>query len=106
MRCSFPYGLKKTIAAAGVSCFIAGGVSAMTQAGITQNDQNDQTVTISVNRALKGDRLPQARLRKSAPNSSSPAMLALPRQPPIGCDPAFSTVADPARAHIFKRCMT
>ena len=103
MRCLFPYGLKKTIAAAGVSCFIAGGVSAMTQPGATTNDQ---TVTILVNRALKGDRLPQARLRKSAPNNSSPAMLALPLRPPIGCDPAFSTVADPARAHIFKRCMT
>ena len=26
--------------------------------------------------------------------------------PPVGCDPAFSRVADPARAHIFGRCIS
>jgi hypothetical protein len=103
MRCSFPYGLKKTLAATGVSCLIAGGVSAMTQPSATTNGQ---TVTFSINRALKGDRLPQAKIRKDASNRSSPAMLTAPREPPIGCDPAFSAVADPARAHIFRRCMT
>jgi hypothetical protein len=24
---------------------------------------------------------------------------------PVGCDPAFSPFADPALAHIYKRCM-
>jgi hypothetical protein len=26
------------------------------------------------------------------------------QRPPLGCDPAFSPVADPARAAVYKRC--
>jgi hypothetical protein len=28
------------------------------------------------------------------------------RRPPVGCDPAFSRAADPARAHVFGRCLS
>jgi hypothetical protein len=51
-----------------------------------------QTVSVRTN---KGDRLP---LRRTS-TVSLPAVAA--KQPPVGCDPAFSRVADPARAHIF-----
>jgi len=59
--------------------------------------------TVSVVRTNKGDRLPLAFKRTST--TSSPAVSTLPR-PPIGCEPAFSRNADPARAHIFGRCIS
>jgi hypothetical protein len=62
------------------------------------------TPALSVNRALKGDRLP----------SISPAVfpheLGLPIAPPlhgkipVGCDAAFSSISAPRLAHIFGRC--
>ena len=55
--------------------------------------------TVSVNRTNKGDRLLLKR------TSTVPAM-AVKAQPPVGCDPAFSRVADPARAHFFGRCIS
>lgn len=62
----------------------------------------------SVNRALKGDRLPLA-----TPGVSSRELgLPVPPEPsrardkaPVGCDSAFSPIAAPALANIFKRCM-
>jgi hypothetical protein len=57
--------------------------------------------TVSVNRTNKGDRL----LLKRTSTVSLPAM-AVKARPPVGCDPAFSRVADPARAHIFGRCIS
>ena len=53
------------------------------------------------NRTNKGDRL----LLKRTSTVSLPAM-AVKARPPVGCDPAFSRVADPARAHIFGRCIS
>ena len=57
--------------------------------------------TVSVNRANKADRLP---LKRTSP-VSLPALVAKP-QPPVGCDPSFSRVADPTRGHIFGRCIS
>jgi hypothetical protein len=55
---------------------------------------------IVVNRAIKGDRLPLKR------TSAALLPVAAKAQPPVGCDPAFSRVADPARAHVFGRCIS
>ena len=65
------------------------------------------TATISVNRTHKGDRLPQESLAKPNPSFSPSTKAApdLPKRVPLGCDPAFSPIADPAHAHIHKRCM-
>jgi len=57
-----------------------------------------QTVSVRMN---KGDRLPL----KRTSTVSLPAVAAK-AQPPVGCDPAFSRVADPARTHIFGRCIS
>ena len=59
--------------------------------------------TVSVNRTNKGDRSPLTLKRTSTVSSSA---VAAKSQPPVGCDPAFSRVADPARAHIFGRCIS
>jgi hypothetical protein len=56
--------------------------------------------TVSVDRTSKGDRLPLKR------TSAVSLAVAVKAHPPVGCDPAFSRVADPARAHIFGRCIS
>jgi hypothetical protein len=57
MRRTFSHSLKEIAAASLISCLIAGGIFALMSPGATNNTA---AVTISVNRALKGDRLPQA----------------------------------------------
>ena len=102
MRWILNCGLKETIGAVVLSYFIAEGVGAMTALTFVENSKAG---AISVNRTYKGDRLQQAQIhRQSAtePNIIRPS----PTRAPLGCDPAFSSVADPARAHIFMRCMT
>jgi len=56
---------------------------------------------VSVDHTHKGDRLAS----KHTSTVSSPVVTTLSR-PPIGCDPAFSRVADPKRSHIFGRCIS
>lgn len=85
-----------------LSCFIAGCVGALTGSSVADNAA---AVPILVNRINKSDRLPQGTTLKQRPNSSSPTEAVSPKRMPLGCDPAFSPVVDPALAHIFKRCM-
>jgi hypothetical protein len=61
----------------------------------------------AVNRTLKRDRLPRELSARRNPNvsPSSESPPALIKPVPLGCDAAFSSVADPARAHVYKRCM-
>ena len=69
-----------------------------------------RTPPVSVDRTLKGDRLP-------SPNS---AVLYIPdwqyefgvlspakphAQIPLGCDPAFSPIFAPAASNVYRRCM-
>jgi hypothetical protein len=83
-----------------VSCFaVTGFAIAATGAGAALSAQPD---IVSVNRTHKSDRL-SLMSKSTAPVSS--AVTALSR-PPIGCESAFSRVADPARAHIFGRCVS
>jgi len=81
-----------------VSCFaVTGFAIAATGAGAALPD------IVSVNRTHKSDRL--SLMSKSTAPVSSSAVTTLSR-PPIGCESAFSRVADPARAHIFGRCVS
>jgi hypothetical protein len=104
MRYTFSNGLTKIAAAMVLSCFVAGGVAAMTGPAGPAAAQSDAK---SVNRTLKGDRLPfAARTHQHQGNSPSTQMApASAKRAPLGCDPAFSPVVEPAMAHIFKRCM-
>ena len=57
---------------------------------------------VSVNRTLKGDRLPLER----AVNTEAPsAFQTLRDRIPIGCDRAFSPISSPQLAHVFRRCL-
>jgi hypothetical protein len=61
--------------------------------------------SVSVNRVNKGDRLSPSSVDRSSQNSTSTESMVPLKRVPLGCDPAFSPFADPARAHIYKRCM-
>ena len=89
--------LKGLMAAAIAVGLIAGAFPAVVSTpGAARTAQH----TISVNRTAKGDRLPLKR------TSAVSLPVAVKAHPPVGCDPAFSRVADPARAHIFGRCIS
>jgi hypothetical protein len=52
----------------------------------------------------KGDRLPMASATRA--HSSLPyTKPASTKRPPLGCDPMFSPIADPAHASLYRRCM-
>jgi hypothetical protein len=89
----------------------------LTGAGLTGAGSR-ATPSVSVNRALKGDRLPiniPEGVSPLHPISLSPARLPdesqpAPAQPrtraqiPLGCDAAFSPISAPLLAHVFRRC--
>jgi len=73
------------------------------------------TPAVSVNRSLKGDRLPL--FNSGVSNSTGPKLGVWPNelrapdrsqsreQMPVGCDPAFSPVSSPSLAKVYGRCM-
>ena len=63
------------------------------------SSDNDRTASITVNRANKGDQLQAS----PAAQSRSPAAARTGR-PPFGCDPLFSSIAEPAQTRIYHRC--
>ena len=63
----------------------------------------------SVNRTLKGDRLPSISPAVFPHELGSPLIPNLPAQTfrrkiPLGCDAAFSPISSPKLAHVFGRC--
>ena len=78
--------------------------------GAAQHAAHDQQRTTTIvanvaNPAQKGDRLPMT----SAAKALTPSFYtksSSPRRPPLGCDPMFSPIADPAHASLYGRCMT
>jgi hypothetical protein len=99
----FPYTLKQTSIVALLGCLIIGGVAAID----SPRADNNQSVLISVNRTNKGDRLRSAAGPIRHPESSSAAtkLSVPPHGPPLGCDPLFSPIADPAKARLYyRRC--
>jgi endonuclease YncB( thermonuclease family) len=83
-----------------VGACIAGVASAPAAARSTQ------TEITTVDRVNKGDQLTvspvgQAQQKLAPPANSMKTSL---QRPPLGCDPAFSPVADPTRAGVYKRC--
>ena len=84
-----------------VSCLaVTGFAAAVHGAGVASSIQFD---IVSADHAHKGDRLQLA--PKNISTVSSPVVITLSR-PPIGCEPAFSRVADPKRSHTFGRCIS
>ena len=107
MRDAFA-SFKEIIVIAGLAYLIA---SILAVATIPVDARGEQavsvSVSVSVDRANKGDRLPYASRSKTHVNSPFLATTpqVLPKRPPLGCDPAFSSVANPAQARIYRRCL-
>lgn len=101
------YAFKKTVALAALGCLIGGGCGAVTVLDYaTPNDtKTEQTLVVSVNRANKGDQLPSTSTIHSKSSSSTAMSPVSPKRPPLGCDRAFSSIADPVHAQIYKRCI-
>src|SRR5271156_1618669 len=66
------------------------------------------TPAFTVNRAIKGDRLPLPSDINSAVSriGLGPQPHWMAREIPVGCDPAFSPVSSPRLSYIYGRCMT
>jgi hypothetical protein len=79
--------------------------------GPTAGANLSKTPPVTVDRTLKGDRLPVSNVlalrAPSAQDAASPQLsAAAPAQIPVGCDPAFSPISSPRLASIYRRCMT
>ena len=94
----------KSMLAVIAAAVCAGGFTAMSAPEVANTDL---TALVSVNRTGKGDRLPSVLISNadlSALSSTTTSQMP-PKRPPLGCDPAFSPMVDPANSHIYKRCM-
>ncbi|MFY9879652.1 MAG: hypothetical protein WAK39_09655 [Pseudolabrys sp.] len=85
-----------------LSCFIAGVVTALTSPVTAKN----AAPTVSVNRIIKGDRLPPVPATKPKQHGSTPAETPVRKPTLVGCEPAFSPFAEPSRGHILSHCLT
>jgi hypothetical protein len=100
---------KLTSCIAGVTFIVAAGVTAGSFAGGVSETTTAPTSSegsVSVNRLNKGDRLSPSSVDQLSHNSTSMESVVPLKRVPLGCDPAFSPFANPALAHIYKRCMT
>lgn len=83
------------------SGFAAGGISALTSPLTAGNAAG---VTISINRTNKSDRLPLPPI-VAPTQGNSISETPIPRHAPLDCEPAFSPITDPGRAHIVNYCL-
>ena len=95
-----PNALQKMVTIAALVWFVAGGVGAVMALGVTTGGP---WFVVSVDRTAKGDRLPTASTSKPHVNGAS-SVATNRTLPPLGCDSAFSRVAEPRQAHVFGRC--
>jgi|SRR4051794_3822355 hypothetical protein len=81
---------------------------AKSEAVVTVGRSAANTSAKAMNPVRKADRFPEGLLAKQRP-SFSPRLEMAPassKPMPPGCEPAFSSVADPAHAHLYGRCLT
>jgi hypothetical protein len=106
MRVVFAYALKQTVAIAMFGSLIAGGCGAVAALDYAKLDNAKSQLTLPqiVNRTNKGDQLTAITATSVRAKNSSPTTAASSKRPPLGCDPAFSVLADPIHAQIYKRC--
>jgi hypothetical protein len=87
-------------------CSIGACIAAVANAPAAAAHHSTQTEITDINRINKADRLTAPPIRQAQQKSSPPAatMKTSLQRPPLGCEPAFSPVAEPTRAAIYKRC--
>ena len=92
--------LKQTIPVAVLCGVIAAGFCAVSTPHAADSER---TVSVSVDRVNKGDRLPSRAALATHVNGASPTVAR--KRPPLGCDRVFSPMTNPGQAGIYKRCM-
>jgi hypothetical protein len=86
------------------------GLLATGSIAVSLTSANHQAV--SVNRALKGDRMAVTVVSRDATGAREVVTDRpvprpnIKRDAPVGCDPLFSPITTPALAHLFRRCLT
>jgi len=93
--------LKITIAAVVVGSFAAATVGAMS----APRAANSTSVDVSVNRTNKADRLGSVLAKATPASAPRQSNMSVGRRP-VGCDPAFSPLAEPGRKQFFGRCVS
>ncbi len=93
--------LKITIAAVVVGGFAAATVGAMS----APRAANSASVEVSVNRTNKADRLESVVAKASPASAPRQSNMSVGRRP-VGCEPAFSPLAEPGRRQFFGRCVS
>jgi hypothetical protein len=99
MRCTFDDRLKNIAAASLLSCFIASAITGLTS---PVSADNAAGVTISVNRAVKSNRLTIVPIDQPTQHDSTQKPTS--NHTPFGCEQAFGPLADPTRADILTHC--
>ena len=101
MSCVFARCFKISIGLL-LGCAIFVGYSAMNALGVVERNNRIPTTANFLNR---GDRLSIVSASKPRANILSPGtMRSSAKRPPLGCDPMFSPIADPAHARLYRRC--
>ena len=93
--------LKITIAAVVVGSFAAATVGAMS----APRAAGSTSVEVSVNRTNKADRLENVLARATPASAPRQSNMSVGRRP-VGCEPAFSPLAEPGRKQFFGRCVS
>jgi hypothetical protein len=88
-----------------IACVVMSGLVAAGSVGGMNTSATTHEGLISINRVNKGDRLTRTSIDRPLYNSTSIEVVVPHKRVPLGCDPAFSPFADPALAHIYKRCV-
>ena len=97
--------MRKSISAACLlSALIAGAISTLASP-VTADKAT--VITVSVNRATKGDRQPLAQpVAQPSQHDSISTGKPTPERALLGCERAFSSLIEPKRAHILRSCTT
>jgi hypothetical protein len=88
----------------GIAIVVAGSFVAATAAS-TPRAAGSGGLETSVNRTNKGDRL-ESVVAKSTPTTAPQHSSMSVGRRPIGCEPAFSPLAEPGRKQFFGRCVS
>ena len=91
----------KIVAASLLSSFIAAAICALTEPVVADNAA---VIATSVDRSNKSDQL--RIVQRPEHNSGSANKAIFSKHTPLGCERAFSPVADPARPNILNYCQT
>jgi hypothetical protein len=91
--------LKLSIAVVVLASFVAATFASVPNAASSGGFE------ISVNRTNKADRLETVVAKASPASAPRQSSMSVGRRP-IGCEPAFSPLAEPARKQFFGRCVS